>query len=117
MVIQKLFALLVAVCLLTLGFGSPPAPYLDPDVWPVLYIPLALLVVLFAWRPDRWKLRMATAFACTASLTRGVLFAIKFGWSNPIALSVLLTIFAIEFYFSHRVHLPEHYEERGLLDW
>lgn len=111
---HKLLALIVAGCLLILGFGSPPPPYLDPDIWPVLYIPLAALVVLVAWRPDRWKLRLATSIACTTSMVRGVLFVLHHGWYSPIALYIILTVLCVEFYVFHAPRLPERYSERKL---
>lgn len=108
----KLLAFIVAGCLLILGFGSPPPPYLDQHMWPILYIPLSVLIIWTAYRPDRFKLRWATAIACTASVVRGMLFVLKNGWYNPIALFVLLTCFCIEFYEYHAPFLPEHYGKR-----
>lgn len=111
--------LVVAGCLLWMGWFSGSIPYPPPlgwlggthEQWFVVYVVAAASAVASWFKPDRRHIQVTVSTVASLGILRGIAYALGGIW-GPIGIHLLIAILAVG-YYKARVH-SRGFKERDL---
>ncbi len=85
-------------------------PLFSPLVWQIMYTAVAFGLLLFWFRPDKFKLRYTMVALISVGLVRAVSYLLVGDDLYPVAANVLLSLMAYYMYWILSRGLPERWK-------